>query len=563
MSRDCIFCNRRNRIIRGKGEKVVKTTTSARKSHIFHVLKYFQLQSRIEQFKNAAYIMYHVSCFNDYKYKVTKASIVAEYFQPLTGWSEIRNIHATVFSKFEPYLVERIVSNREIVALSDVYSYYSKLYAEEQLSSYPETKELSMKSHHLLKKIFAAFPVITKTVYKSRTFLHRNDMQIDEIFSKGFTKENDLSTKIKDIAMEIRKIILQTELRKLPKNNISLEHITKGECDIPEELRLLIEYIVQGPQKASESSLKQNKISAICSSIILTASNGLIKPSICLTLGLTTKSLTGCRRMIEILNRMGHCVSYTVTEEMETELAYACSSDMRILPYGLIDSNPRLHTHVAFDNYDKYVETSTGKDTLHDTVGIVYQNMSLETLSQNVENNNYNVETQSRRRKYFSAFDNTVNPYLRKRGQSFHLIGSPPQTPDNLTAIINSGFFWMFNHAMKAKDAKKWFAWHSDRLVDENPIQKIGYLPSINMSPTSESVILKTLETALQIADETNQDYIIVTYDLAIASKAYKIKIDLEPQLDRVFINLGAFHLELSFFKVSTIRGRSETIIET
>ncbi|GFS49548.1 hypothetical protein TNCV_2968411 [Trichonephila clavipes] len=31
---------------------------------------------------------------------------------------------------------------------------------------------------------------------------------------------------------------------------------------------------------------------------------------------------------------------------------------------------------VAFDNFDRYVGTLTGKDTLHDTKGIIYQNVS-------------------------------------------------------------------------------------------------------------------------------------------------------------------------------------------
>ena len=30
---------------------------------------------------------------------------------------------------------------------------------------------------------------------------------------------------------------------------------------------------------------------------------------------------------------------------------------------------------LAFDNYDRYVETLSGKNTLHDTVGIMYQNI--------------------------------------------------------------------------------------------------------------------------------------------------------------------------------------------
>lgn len=33
-----------------------------------------------------------------------------------------------------------------------------------------------------------------------------------------------------------------------------------------------------------------------------------------------------------------------------------------------------LNTAVAFDNFDHFVETLDSKDTLHDTVGIIYQN---------------------------------------------------------------------------------------------------------------------------------------------------------------------------------------------
>ncbi|EFX76859.1 hypothetical protein DAPPUDRAFT_248573 [Daphnia pulex] len=50
-----------------------------------------------------------------------------------------------------------------------------------------------------------------------------------------------------------------------------------------------------------------------------------------------------------MLNKLGHCVSsYNVAQELETELT------------------------VAYDNSDRYIETLTGKDTLHD-IGIVYQ----------------------------------------------------------------------------------------------------------------------------------------------------------------------------------------------
>lgn len=35
-------------------------------------------------------------------------------------------------------------------------------------------------------------------------------------------------------------------------------------------------------------------------------------------------------------------------------------------------------TGVAYDNVDSFVQTRTGKDTLHDTVGIIYQDIQNE-----------------------------------------------------------------------------------------------------------------------------------------------------------------------------------------
>lgn len=125
--------------------------------------------------------------------------------------------------------------------------------------------------------------------------------------------------------------------------------------------------------------------------------------------------------------------------------------------------------------------------------------------------------------------------------------------PENLELARNLDNLWMFNNAYNTKAAKRWFGFNCERSIDQNPIQRIGYLPNLNASPTSDSVVKKTLEIAQNIAQECGQNYIIVTYDLAIASKALEIQNDLAPQFENIFINLGAFHIELSYFKVSKI----------
>ena len=79
--------------------------------------------------------------------------------------------------------------------------------------------------------------------------------------------------------------------------------------------------------------------------------------------------------MLDILNRLGHCISYHLVEEIETELAYWSLEEKRLTPYGM-SLDPKNAQGVAFDNFDRFVETLNGKDTLHDTVGIVYEGTS-------------------------------------------------------------------------------------------------------------------------------------------------------------------------------------------
>ena len=40
--------------------------------------------------------------------------------------------------------------------------------------------------------------------------------------------------------------------------------------------------------------------------------------------------------------------------------------------------NPRCETGVAWDNFNRFVETIAGQETMHDTVGITYQTITEE-----------------------------------------------------------------------------------------------------------------------------------------------------------------------------------------
>lgn len=131
--------------------------------------------------------------------------------------------------------------------------------------------------------------------------------------------------------------------------------------------------LIQGPDIRRKNSTDDYvKIKSLCQDIIYIITKGHIKPAKHLMLGLAMKSLTSSRKVLTILNKYGHSVGYTVAEELETEMTYTAYENNKLIPPG-IRPIKELSTHVAFDNYDRFVETFSGKDTLHDTVGIIYQ----------------------------------------------------------------------------------------------------------------------------------------------------------------------------------------------
>lgn len=86
------------------------------------------------------------------------------------------------------------------------------------------------------------------------------------------------------------------------------------------------------------------------------------------------KSLCNSKKVVNILSRYGHCCSYTTLEDLETELTYSTVKSDNVCPED-IQCRPDLNTGVAFKNFDGFVETLNGKDTLHDTVGIIFQDI--------------------------------------------------------------------------------------------------------------------------------------------------------------------------------------------
>jgi len=105
------------------------------------------------------------------------------------------------------------------------------------------------------------------------------------------------------------------------------------------------------------------------------------------------------------------------------------------------------------------------------------------------------------------------------------------------------------SHALKIKNTPMYNGYNSLTTTNHGSKQKIFYLTPINMSLTNTTKIYETMVQAQKIANKCNQNCISVTYDLAIAKVALQIQTTEQPKFDNLFINLGAFHLMMAYYK--------------
>ena len=85
-------------------------------------------------------------------------------------------------------------------------------------------------------------------------------------------------------------------------------------------------------------------------------------------------------------------------------------------------------------------------------------------------------------------------------------------------------------------------------IKDTLPLQRIAYMEPIPRSPTNNDVVRETMIQSLTVVEEMGQDHALVTYDLAVALKAYSIQALESPTFDKLLIMLGNFHIESAFY---------------
>ena len=131
-----------------------------------------------------------------------------------------------------------------------------------------------------------------------------------------------------------------------------------------------------------------------------------------------------------------------------------------------------------------------------------------------------------------------------------HDINQELCTGNKYREFYYKGLLWIFSVYLNQDEPLMWTGWNLKGISDTSKgnQQQLWYLPQINSSLMSSTLVMEMLRRSIQIESEPKRRYISVINDLAIARIAYQIKATGSPTFDAVFINLGAFHIEMAYF---------------
>ncbi|CAH2242984.1 jg13427 [Pararge aegeria aegeria] len=207
-----------------------------------------------------------------------------------------------------------------------------------------------------------------------------------------------------------------------------------------------------------------------------------------------------------------------------------------------------------------FADLKNGKDTLHDTVGIIYQNIEFNTSEESEiskapvpTSRDNSPQKRKRRRRTFEAIASEEIPFPKKTKMTSDLQITADEIehilPNNLQLYTEIDNISIISHALELPDMPMWVGFNCKIHDIETCKQHISYLTPINASPTSNSVVLETMQQSKNIAEELNQSSTQVTYDLAIAKVALQIQATEKPTYDNLFIHLEPFHIMMACFK--------------
>ncbi|KMQ92559.1 hypothetical protein RF55_7436 [Lasius niger] len=425
----CVFCTYERKRHQGRFQNLFicqKDGTIEKIKSNAILLNDTDLFQRIESLlSQKRFIYYHSNCKKAYK---SKCESHRAALREKTDWHKKRDMHSIAYNEVCSFINKNVIDKKRCY----FYNFLEKMYTDCLTQEYERIGIFSgvLPSCHLEDKLLNTFN-------QKIAIITMNKQKLVKPYAGVLLQDNDLIKLEKEDIVARAALILREEIRtmesnKLP-NQLTANDLIKGECSVPNMLTEFYSTLLGSTSYRRKRSSQCHRIAnSFAQDVIYAVSNGRIKPSKHISLGMALKGLTNSKKIVNIINKYGHCCSYTVLEELETEATFSSSSRSDICPEDILRSS-NLCTSVAFNNFDRFVDTTSGKGTLHDTVGIIFQHLNgnaAHIIECTQDNENYDEASASE--------DNEHQLRGTRQGRYFHITGPEQVRPSNFSAELKN-----------------------------------------------------------------------------------------------------------------------------
>ena len=488
-----------------------------------------------------------------------------------------REAYSMAFSNVCSYVEQTILKDGTIQRMTMLRDKYLEFLQQHTPQYYNE----QFRTARLKEKLMNQFGIRLKFWLPSnRTaseLVYAADLDITEAVETAFDAASSENKVLAEAAAILRRNIQCTHSRiKDTPWPPSASYLQSEATKPPYSLVDFLAHVISGRPAEQTKEKTQRLCGSFAEDICCATTSGRRKPPKHHLLGLTMHHLTGKAEIVSILNRYGHCNSHLGVLELETAMANHVRLESSLLPSNISTTGTKV-VHLCWDNFDINEETPSGAGTTHTTHGIVIQELHDHAV----------VQTEHRNVPKSNVLSFKPPTYVKKANAEpcfadvSSSAGDGSDTGLTANVTVNEGIesksntlwkgrLWtlcggMFNSYKTVPD---WSGWLSKTTEGGNTVteSRIGYMQPIMHPITDIATVKQCLQISMEVTKMLQQEYTLVTMDLAAAKLAYNIIWGDRESYKNVIVNLGPFHTMCSYMgaigKMMSGSGFEDIVVE-
>ena len=366
---------------------------------------------------------------------------------------------------------------------------------------------------------------------------------------------NDEKSTLKEAAEILQDIILDyvTSAKKLPWPP-TVESLRERMESTPASLLDFLRVLLSPKEMHHVTSETINRhVESFAQDVIFSITKGsfLTLKHTCVGLGL--HSMTGMKLPIVILSHLGHSINYDYAMEIGTaqaEVSEKFDTQNMNLPIQPNDSCSTIPTIFWFDNYDAFVDNTTGAGSIHNTPGIAFQ----EETSSSFRRPDISVPMS---RKRSLKREEKEEPFKKipkiKPKTNPPLLGECSRSESNSSRKNHLLTLWKTARHNFRTDQR--FSRFTGFVIKYHQMKDhaktvMTYLPPIEKPITDYGTLFEILLRAERLSEEANMKYLHIIMDCGAAMKMFHVIWNNPEKYSKVLIHLGDFHCMQAFFGV-------------